>query len=219
MRKDFFFTKKEDYMDFKETSETSYITKQNSSSNKSRNKKFSKILNCIIILLLIFVNSIIFSGCASHTITEEYQLIRIHIRANSNGEKDQGVKLLVRDEITSYLETELKDVTDVTNAHEMISKRLTALMKIADAVLEKNGFTYKSKAKLNEEFFPTRSYEDIVVESGYYDALIIELGSGEGDNWWCVIYPPLCYLEAEANEGFSYKSKISEIFEKYFGKK
>jgi stage II sporulation protein R len=69
---------------------------------------------------------------------------------------------------------------------------------------------------LNEKF-PTRSYDGFVLEGGFYDALIIKLGAGEGDNWWCVVYPPLCFLEAEYTDGqgIKYKSKIFEIIENW----
>lgn len=174
-----------------------------------------KKLGIFIILMLICV---IFIGCNSHTISEEYQLIRIHIRANSNDTADQEVKLKVRDEIASYLENQLQSVTTVEEAKTELIKLLKTIESKANSVLKKNGFSYTSKAKLNNEFFPTRSYENIVVESGYYDALIIELGSGEGDNWWCVIYPPLCYLEGEnSGDSVRYKSYLSEKFKEFFG--
>ena len=68
--------------------------------------------------------------------------------------------------------------------------------------------------KLNNEYFPTRAYDDLVLENGYYDALIIELGSGKGDNWWCVVYPPLCF--ADCTQKIEYKSKFLEIINKIF---
>lgn len=155
-------------------------------------------------------------GCAHTNPDEGYMLIRIHIRADSNSAADQGVKLKVRDAVTAYLEAEL-DVDDYASAYAGIEKRLDAVKALADGVLEREGFPYRARVRLNNELFPARSYGGLVVESGYYDALIIELGSGQGDNWWCVIYPPLCFLEAESAGGVVYRSKIAELWEKYFG--
>lgn len=170
-----------------------------------------------VIFVLICSLSVIFCGCGGHTINEKYRLIRIHIRADSNDAAAQEVKLKVRDGISEYLEDKLKGVEDFETAYTLLGGMLGKITDIADEILAENGFSYRSRAKLNNEFFPTRSYEDIVVESGYYDALIVELGSGRGDNWWCVIYPPLCYLEAEGSGRLSYKSYIAELFDKYFG--
>lgn len=166
---------------------------------------------CVFLLSLI-----ICTGCVHTNLDEGYMLIRIHIRAESNSETDQAVKLKVRDRICEYLECELDGIEDFQSAYAGIEKRLGELTKLADGVLEKEGFSYKARARMSNEFFPTRSYEGIVVESGYYDALIIELGAGKGDNWWCVIYPPLCYLEVNGAGGFRYKSKIKELWDKYF---
>ena len=167
---------------------------------------FIPVIVCLIINLC---------GCA-HTIPDEgYMLIRIHIRAQSNSAEDQAVKLKVRDAVTEYLESEL-DVGDFRSAYDGIEKRLDEIKSLSDGVLESEGFGYRTEARMTNEMFPARSYGGIVVESGYYDALIIELGSGEGDNWWCVIYPPLCFLEAEACSGVQFRSKIAELWNKYF---
>ena len=82
---------------------------------------------------------------------------------------------------------------------------------------KKNGFSYISKAKLAKEEFPTRKYDNLVLEQGFYDALILDLGSGEGNNWWCVVYPPLCFLETSpTGENVVYKSKLVEIIKSFF---
>ncbi|MDR2201864.1 MAG: stage II sporulation protein R [Clostridiales bacterium] len=165
-----------------------------------------------------FAAGVIFCGCAKHTINEEQRLIRIHIRANGDGAGDQAVKLKVRETLSDYLETELADVSDFETAYAMLAERLDVLRRKADATLAAEGYFYGARVRLCNEFFPTRGYENVVVESGYYDALIVELGEGKGDNWWCVIYPPLCYLKAEGEGKIEYRSYIAEIIKKYFGK-
>lgn len=171
-----------------------------------------------VLLAVILAFSLIFAVGCVHTIGDEgYKLIRIHIRAESNNAADQAVKLKVRDAISQEMTAKLKDVNSFETAYKRLEKMLDSLKKLADKTLKDNGFSYESRVRLNNEYFPTRTYEGIVVDSGYYDALIVELGSGKGDNWWCVIYPPLCYLEAEAGNKVEYKSLIKELWEKFIG--
>ncbi|MCH5163336.1 MAG: stage II sporulation protein R [Clostridiales bacterium] len=135
------------------------------------------------------------------------ELLRLHIRANSNSSADQGVKLKVRDSVNAYIEKNVhKDTFE--EAYADIGERLNAISRIAVEVLKANGFSYGARAYLSNEYFPSRQYADTVVEEGYYDALIIELGEAKGDNWWCVIYPPLCYGEGDGR----YKSFFAELF-------
>ncbi len=170
-----------------------------------------------LILPIIICVLVIFCSCSIHTNGVDEALIRIHIRANSNQSCDQEIKLKVRDEVTAYLEGQLKGVNDYATAYREIEKRLDKLSAISTAVLEREGYSYSAKAVMNNEYFPTRSYGESVVPSGYYDALIISLGEGKGDNWWCVIYPPLCFVGAEKDAKIHYRSLIVELFEYLFG--
>ena len=87
---------------------------------------------------------------------------------------------------------------------------------VANSVLEEEGFDYKSKAKLKNEYFPTRVYENITLEEGYYDALILELGSGTGDNWWCIVFPAFCFTKTQNSDNIVYISLIWEIIKSVF---
>lgn len=164
--------------------------------------------------IFVVVGVIFMCGCV-HTKTDEgYKLIRIHIRANSNEAGDQAVKLKVRDKLNAMITDKVADAEVFSVAYSRLEKLLPTLKKAADEVLKENGYTYKSRVKLNNEYFPTRTYEGVVVESGYYDALIVELGEGAGDNWWCVVYPPLCYVSSEGG-GIEYRSLIAELWKKF----
>ena len=171
----------------------------------------------IICFLLALAIAVIFCGCSDHTtIADGEALIRIHIRANSNDGGDQAVKLKVRDAVTEYLNREIGDARSFSEAYEGIGARLGEIEEIGAKVLESEGYEYGCRARLNEEFFPTRAYENVVVDSGYYDALIVELGSGKGDNWWCVIYPPLCFVSPSGSGGeIRYRSIIAELWRKF----
>ena len=142
--------------------------------------------------------------------------MRIHIRANSNDKDDQTVKLLVRHAIAQYLSSKLRNASSLEKAKQIVSDGLTTLKAIADRVLMENDKRYVSNARLTREYFPTRAYKDIVVKSGYYDALVISLGKASGDNWWCVIYPQLCY-QSTGDGKVVYRSKLKELWDKFFG--
>ena len=144
------------------------------------------------------------------------QYLRIHIRANSNLEIDQSVKYLVKDKVVSYLTPLIAECDTKQKAQRTLEENLINIENVANSVLKSKGFNYVSSAKINTEAFPTRAYNNLTLEAGSYDALIINLGSGSGDNWWCVVYPPLCFT----GEGTSYiyKSKIYEIINKFFNR-
>ena len=154
---------------------------------------------------MIIAFPIIFLSCTENN-TYNGELLRLHIRANSNSEIDQAVKIKVRDKINQYLAGNIT-ATSFAAAYAEISLRLKKITEIADGVLKDNGFNYGAKAEIDNEYFPTRVYGNVEVPEGYYDALIIKLGAGAGDNWWCVVYPPLCY-----GDKFEYKSIFAELF-------
>lgn len=154
---------------------------------------------CIIIVALI-------QGCAVSVSPREY--LRIHVRANSNLECDQRIKYAVRDEVLSFLTPLVENLNSKQEAIEVLEKNKSAVKRLIDGFLVKNGYGYGSKIEVRNEKFPTRVYEGVTLQAGYYDALIIELGSGEGDNWWCVVYPPLCFT---SGENVKYRSKIYDV--------
>lgn len=145
----------------------------------------------------------LFSGCFSKT---EY--LRIHIRANSNSESDQSVKYLVRDEVVNFLSPLVENCTSKQQAIYVVKQNESAVNALIEGLLRKNGFNYGCKITVREENFPTRVYQDLTLEAGYYDAVIIELGEAKGENWWCVVYPPLCFT---FKEDVHYRSKIWDL--------
>lgn len=165
----------------------------------------------VICLFLMFVTCICFLGCA-----EQESVIRIHIRANSNNACDQEVKLMVRDDILDYITPLIADCENSEAVKNTLSENLQTIENIADNVLKENGYDYVSKAKINNEYFPTREYDGNVFPADYYDALIVELGEGVGDNWWCVAYPPLCFVGNLTGSKVKYKSKILELINKFW---
>lgn len=170
------------------------------------------IITFFAIMLMVFV----VSGCSASSNNND--VVRIHIRANSNDYADQEIKLKVRDRIVSYITPIIAGCDDAENVKIVLESELDNLEYIANNVLASNGYLYTSNARLDYEFFPSRKYEDIVFPADYYDALIIELGLGKGDNWWCVAYPPLCFVgEDISGDEVRYRSKLVELINKYFG--
>lgn len=165
----------------------------------------------IVILTLLLMISL--SGCVD-TKNRKQDCVRIHIRANSNSEIDQSVKLDVRDAVVNYLTPLLSDCKSSDDAKEVIRNNLCALKKTSDDVLLDKGFSYRATVRISEEKFPYRKYDDVSFPAGVYDALIVELGEGTGNNWWCVCFPPLCFVPDDGSENFRYKSKIVEIIKK-----
>ncbi len=148
--------------------------------------------------------------------TVSSSVVRIHIRANSNSESDQSVKLKVRDNITAFLETALENCRSKKQSLDTIAQNRGKLEKIANNTLYQHGFNYKSAVFVRSEVFPEKSYDGYIFPQGVYDALIIELGTGTGDNWWCVAFPPLCFVPEGDGEGVQYKSWVKELLDKIF---
>ncbi|MEX0974073.1 MAG: stage II sporulation protein R [Bacillota bacterium] len=127
-------------------------------------------------------------------------IVRLHIRGNSNEPSDQGVKEKVRDELMQSFGKTLDDAVDAREAERILSKSLPDIEQVAAACLQRNGFSYGAKATVKMDYFPDKQYETaagdlIYLPAGQYKALVVDLGKGAGDNWWCVMYPPLCYFD------------------------
>lgn len=151
------------------------------------------------------------AGCGE---ADEY--LRLHIRADANTPEAQAVKLAVRDAVVAHLTPMARGVDDKREMQALLAGEMDKLTRIADDVLYQYGYSYHARCYLSREKFPTKTYGDLTLAEGYYDALVIELGSGTGDNWWCVAFPPLCFVAAEDTEGdeIVYRSAIAEWFRK-----
>ncbi|MBQ8685685.1 MAG: stage II sporulation protein R [Clostridia bacterium] len=170
---------------------------------------------CIIFLtsIIISLTAIGFGGCFDGgAATTDY--LRIHIRAHSNAEEAQAVKYLVRDGVVDFLTPLVAECETKEGAIESVENALADIERVASAVLTENGYAYGARAEVKTEEFPTRVYGEYTLPAGEYAALIVELGEGKGDNWWCVVYPPLCFTGA-SGENVVYKSKILEIIERW----
>ena len=155
-----------------------------------------------ILFLIILFTLYIFVSCYYYAInclsSIEDQVFRLHIIANSDSEKDQNLKYKVRDNIISYMNNICKDASTKEEAIKLVQKNIDEFKKIADYTLIENGLNYTSNVEIGNYQFPTKNYGDITLPSGYYDALEIKLGSHSGQNWWCVLYPSLCFVDVSS---------------------
>ena len=137
------------------------------------------------------------------------KLIRLHVIANSNSDEDQTLKLKVRDEILNYVEELTKNCKTKEDARDTIQQSLAILEDVANRVCKENRVSYRATATLEETSFPTKNYESFSLPAGSYEALRIKLGNASGENWWCVLFPPLCVSAAEAENSLE-ESGLSE---------
>ncbi len=168
--------------------------------------------NCIIFFLIGIISlTVVFLAVGkSQNVTTEY--LRIHVRANSNESADQQIKYELKDKLVAYLTPYIAQVDTKSEAIRLLKEKSGQMESICNAYLNLKGFNYTAKVKIANEYFPTRVYDDLTLESGYYDSIIVELGSAKGDNWWCVVYPPLCFVK---NAPVTYRSKILEIINNF----
>ncbi|MEG1609104.1 MAG: stage II sporulation protein R, partial [Clostridia bacterium] len=139
---------------------------------------------CVAIACALVAIVVVGMGLVQKNKKTEY--LRIHIRANSNVDIDQNVKYQVKNCVVDSIAPMMKNVETFEEAYKIIGQNLDKIEAVADATLKEKGFEYVASARLCKEEFPTRSYQNLTLDGGVYDALIIDLGTGKGDNWWCV---------------------------------
>ena len=173
-------------------------------------------MNKTIITILFIVISYVFIGIGvEENIEIPSDAIRIRILANSNDEYDQDVKKEVKEDIQSYMSIILKDTTNIEEARVKINNNLDNINKKVGNTLQSLDYKLPYKVNFGLNYFPGKEYKGVKYEAGYYESLLITLGKGEGDNWWCVLFPPLCLIEAEESTEVEYKSFIKEVLDKY----
>lgn len=145
--------------------------------------------------------------------------IRFRVIASSNLESDQEVKRLVSERLQSELYDELKNVKTLEEARFLLGNSTSEVTESVKKVLLENNLDSSFDVNYGMNYFPEKIYNGVTYKSGNYESLVVTLGSGVGDNWWCVLFPPLCLMEAEEKEDSSnieYKFFVKELIDKYF---
>jgi len=158
-----------------------------------------KKLNFILILtILIFIYIVLLSFNYSQAISYNLSdsVFRLHIIANSDSSADQELKLKVRDNIIEYMNTLTSSSSDKKDVISIVNNHLDSFKEIALNTIKENGYNYDVNIEIGNFHFPTKSYGDISFPAGNYDALKIEIGDAIGQNWWCVLFPPLCFVNS-----------------------
>ena len=160
------------------------------------NRKFLIYSLTVVTIVISFVlmSAYTYSKNIQHGLADN--LIRLHVIANSDTEKDQTIKRKVRDDILKYMSAQAKKFESTDVAGTFICSNLDVFQKIAEDTLMANGFDYEAKAYFGNYLFPTKVYGDVTLPAGAYQSLRIVLGKGSGANWWCVMFPPLCFVDA-----------------------
>lgn len=151
-------------------------------------RKIAKLISTLLLLAFAFWIGTVVSD--KEKLQED--LIRLHVVANSDSAQDQQVKLQVRDAITKRLESVMEQFPDMETAKSYLQEKLPELERVANEVLESAGDGCRAVVTLAKEAFPSREYDTFTLPAGIYESLRVTIGSGEGQNWWCVVFPSLC---------------------------
>ena len=156
--------------------------------------KIGRIFVILILLsLFILISAISYVDAVSNNIADS--VFRLHIIANSDSKEDQELKLKVRDELLSYMNIISKDSTSKQEAMQIANEHKEEFTQIAEKVIKENGYNYTVNVQIGKADFPTKYYGDITLPAGTYDALKVQIGEAKGQNWWCVMFPPLCFVD------------------------
>ena len=148
----------------------------------------------ILIFIYIFLLSINYTQAVSLNLSDS--VFRLHIIANSDSSDDQNLKLKVRDNIIDYMNTLTENTSNKDELISIASNHLNTFKEIALNTIKDNGYNYNVNIEIGNFYFPTKSYSNISFPAGNYDALKIEIGKAIGQNWWCVLFPPLCFVNS-----------------------
>ncbi len=159
-------------------------------------KKFLILFSCAVLL----ISSFSFFAPLSSLDKIYTDIIRLHIVANSDSETDQKLKLAVRDRVITLVKQLTKDCKSSNDAAKTLKSSLPELEALALSVIKEEGFEYDVQSTLKNEYYPTREYEDLTLPSGEYNSLRIVIGEGKGQNWWCVLFPPVCVGSSDTKE-------------------
>ena len=173
-------------------------------------KKFNKIFLIFILFLFFFIlNAYSYANFVSQNLSNTF--FRLHILANSNSKEDQILKIKVRDGIIEYMNELIQSENTKEKIQKICEKNKENFKNIAENIILDNGYNYTVNVSIDDFYFPTKNYGNISLPSGVYDALRIEIGNSKGENWWCSLFPPLCFIDVSTGiidyEGEKYLEK------------
>ena len=157
-------------------------------------KRFLIVL--ILFSFFVFISALSYVNAVSSDISDS--VFRLHVIANSDSKEDQELKYKVRDALLEYMNKISIDCSSKEDVISLAEKHKDDFYKIAKQTIEENGYDYSVNISIGNFEFPTKTYGDISLPAGFYDALKIEIGEASGQNWWCVMFPPLCFVDVSS---------------------
>ena len=154
----------------------------------------------LLLIFLLFIYTIICAVSYVNAVSSniESSVFRLHVIANSDSKEDQDLKYIVRDNILTYINEISKNASTKEEVIEIARNNIDTIKQIAQETVYENGYNYSVNIKIGNFAFPTKQYGDISLPAGFYDALRVEIGSASGHNWWCVMFPPLCFVDVSS---------------------
>ena len=152
---------------------------------------------CILAFLL-FIYTTICAISYAKSVSEDLEnsVFRLHVIANSDSKEDQNLKYIVRDKLLQYMNSYLSNTSTKEDAIKIANEHLDEFKQVAINTIKEQGYSYNVNVKVGNFEFPTKTYGDISLPAGFYDALRVEIGEAKGQNWWCVLFPPLCFVNS-----------------------
>ncbi|HOA31430.1 MAG TPA: stage II sporulation protein R [Clostridia bacterium] len=159
-----------------------------------------KVKHLLLVLVLI-ITAVCILNVYSNNVMEDLKgnLVRLHVVANSDNADDQDLKLSVRDSVVEYTNKILESCESSQEAYKILDRNLYEIERIARDAVRSKGYDYDVDVSLGIFEFPTKDYGNIILPNGEYTSLKITIGEGLGQNWWCVLFPPLCFVNANVN--------------------
>ena len=171
----------------------------------------------IFVILIIIISIFVYINVNAEVIIPN-DAIRVRVVPNSNSVIDQNMKEKVKNYVSNYMTLKLDKVMDVNEARNIINDSIDELNQDIEKMFQDNGYDMDFTINFGENHFPDKAYKGVIYNEGDYESLVVYIGEAQGDNWWCVLFPPLCLLEADENDTgeVEYKTLVGEVIDKIF---
>ena len=156
-----------------------------------------------VLLTVIGLTYVVYWHTQNATVVEAYNadnLIRFHVIANSDTEADQTLKLKVRDSVVRDMTPSFSQASNIDEARTVVKENIDRIKSVAIKEIKRDGKDYPVQVSLGKYMFPTKTYGDLTLQEGKYEAVRVVIGEGKGSNWWCVLFPPLCFVDLSADQ-------------------
>ncbi len=170
----------------------------------------------ILIVLVVLTMFLIYNEVKEKPIIIPDTAIRLRVIPNSNTSLDQNMKSQVKKYLEQDTYKKLENINNINDARKIINNNLDNIDKSINNIFKKNNYNMDYNINFGYNYFPEKEYKQVKYKEGYYESIVITIGDGKGDNWWCVLFPNLCLVDLENNEQIEYKSWVAEKLNKIF---